>query len=88
MARFECCEFLENFVRCSRLFTLPRTHLVCRNDIGPPASWDNLFRIINQVVPITGFAGPGGWNDLDMLEVGNSGLSADEQQTHASLSYC
>lgn len=52
------------------------------NDIGPPASWDNLFRIINQVVPITQFAGPGAWNDLDMLEVGNSGLSAAEQQTH------
>ncbi|KAJ7250019.1 glycoside hydrolase [Mycena haematopus] len=52
------------------------------NDIGPPASWDNLFRIINQLVPITQFAGPGGFNDLDMLEVGNSGLTADEQQTH------
>ncbi|KAJ7069414.1 glycoside hydrolase family 27 protein [Mycena amicta] len=52
------------------------------NDIGPPASWDNLFRIINQVVPITQFAGPGGFNDLDMLEVGNSGLTATEQQTH------
>ncbi|KAJ6582781.1 glycoside hydrolase superfamily, partial [Mycena sp. CBHHK59/15] len=38
------------------------------NDIGPPASWDNLFRIINQIVPITQFAGPGGFNDLDMLE--------------------
>ncbi|KAF7768293.1 hypothetical protein Agabi119p4_7536 [Agaricus bisporus var. burnettii] len=52
------------------------------NDIGPPASWDNLFRIINQVVPLTQFAGPGGWNDLDMLEVGNSGLTTVEQQTH------
>ncbi|KAJ7490446.1 glycoside hydrolase family 27 protein [Mycena latifolia] len=52
------------------------------NDIGPPASWDNLFRIINQLVPITQFAGPGGFNDLDMLEVGNSGLTAAEQQTH------
>lgn len=52
------------------------------NDIGPPASWDNLFRIINQVVPITGFAGPGAFNDLDMLYVGNSALTAAEQQTH------
>ncbi|KAJ3787654.1 glycoside hydrolase family 27 protein [Lentinula aff. detonsa] len=52
------------------------------NDIGPPASWDNLFRIINQLVPITGFAGPGGWNDLDLLEVGNTGLTMTEQQTH------
>ncbi|KAF4577242.1 hypothetical protein EYR36_005229 [Pleurotus pulmonarius] len=52
------------------------------NDIGPPASWDNLFRIINQLVPITGFAGPGAWNDLDMLEVGNTGLTIAEQQSH------
>ncbi|KAF8157995.1 glycoside hydrolase family 27 protein [Crassisporium funariophilum] len=52
------------------------------NDIGPPASWDNLFRIINQLVPITQFAQRGAWNDLDMLEVGNSGLTAAEQQTH------
>ncbi|KAJ7464702.1 glycoside hydrolase family 27 protein [Mycena galericulata] len=52
------------------------------NDIGPPPSWDNLFRIINQLVPITQFAGPGGFNDLDLLEVGNSGLTANEQQTH------
>ncbi|KAK7048717.1 alpha-galactosidase [Favolaschia claudopus] len=52
------------------------------NDIGPPNSWDNIFRIMNQVVPITGFAAPGGFNDLDMLEVGNSGLTTAEQQTH------
>jgi alpha-galactosidase len=52
------------------------------NDIGPPASWDNLFRIMNQVVPVTQFAGPGAFNDLDMLEVGNTGLTATEQQTH------
>jgi len=52
------------------------------NDIGPPASWDSIFRIINQLVPITQFAAPGGWNDLDILEVGNSGLTVDEQQTH------
>ncbi|KAF8885702.1 glycoside hydrolase family 27 protein [Gymnopilus junonius] len=52
------------------------------NDIGPPASWDNLFRIINQLMPITQFAKQGGWNDLDLLEVGNSGLTIDEQQTH------
>lgn len=30
-------------------------------------------------------AGPGGWNDLDMLEVGNGGMSADEYRTHLSL---
>lgn len=29
--------------------------------------------------------GPGGWNDLDMLEVGNGGMSEDEYRTHMSL---
>ena len=56
-----------------------------RNDIGPPASWDNLFRIINQVVPVTGFAGPGAFNDLDMLEVGNGGMTFDEYGNHERL---
>jgi len=55
------------------------------NDIGPPSSWDQLIRIINQVVPITGFAGPGHWNDLDLLEVGNSGMTDTEQQSHFSF---
>ncbi|HVI99418.1 MAG TPA: glycoside hydrolase family 27 protein [Sphingomonas sp.] len=30
-------------------------------------------------------AGPGGWNDADMLEVGNGGMSADEYRTHMAL---
>jgi len=31
------------------------------------------------------FAGPGGWNDPDMLEVGNGGMSNDEYTAHFSL---
>ncbi len=31
------------------------------------------------------FAGPGHWNDPDMLEVGNGHMSADEYHTHMSL---
>jgi alpha-galactosidase len=31
------------------------------------------------------FAKPGQWNDPDMLEVGNGGMSADEYRTHMSL---
>jgi alpha-galactosidase len=30
-------------------------------------------------------AGPGGWNDPDMLEIGNGGMSAEEYRTHLSL---
>ena len=31
------------------------------------------------------FAGPGHWNDPDMLEVGNGGMTADEYRTHMAL---
>jgi alpha-galactosidase len=31
------------------------------------------------------FAGPGHWNDPDMLEVGNGGMTTDEYKTHMSL---
>jgi alpha-galactosidase len=31
------------------------------------------------------FAGPGHWNDPDMLEIGNGGMSLDEYRSHMSL---
>jgi alpha-galactosidase len=31
------------------------------------------------------YAGPGHWNDADMLEVGNGGMTATEYRTHISL---
>jgi alpha-galactosidase len=34
---------------------------------------------------IAQFAGPGHWNDPDMLEVGNGGMTTDEYRTHMSL---
>jgi alpha-galactosidase len=36
----------------------------------------------NELAP---FAGPGHWNDPDMLEVGNGEMTADEYRTHMSL---
>jgi len=30
-------------------------------------------------------AAPGGWNDPDMLEVGNAGLTLDEQKSHFAM---
>ena len=30
-------------------------------------------------------AGPGGWNDPDMLEVGVGGLTLEEEKTHFAL---
>jgi alpha-galactosidase len=34
---------------------------------------------------LSGFAGPGHWNDPDMLEIGNGGLTPDEARTQISL---
>jgi len=35
--------------------------------------------------PLAKYAGPGHWNDPDMLEVGNGGMTGDEYRTHMSL---
>lgn len=53
------------------------------NDIIP--AYRTIPRILNQAVPQTGFAGPGHWLDLDMLEVGNKVFTIPEEQTHFSL---
>ncbi|KAJ9474869.1 Alpha-galactosidase [Pseudozyma hubeiensis] len=46
--------------------------------------WINVQRILNQAIQISlnGRSGPGHFADGDLLEVGNSGMSTDEQATH------
>ncbi|GAW21863.1 hypothetical protein ANO14919_113890 [Xylariales sp. No.14919] len=46
--------------------------------------WANVYRIYNQAVHIarSGAIGPGNIADADLLEVGNSGMTFDEQATH------
>jgi alpha-galactosidase len=39
----------------------------------------------SQQVGLEKFAGPGGWNDPDMLEVGNGGMTSAEYRAHFSL---
>ena len=40
---------------------------------------------IEKQVPTAPYAGPGRWNDPDMLEVGNGHMSDDEYRTHMSF---
>ena len=40
-----------------------------RTDADISASWDSVLRSIDNVAGLARFAGPGGWNDPDMLEV-------------------
>lgn len=48
-------------------------------------SWASVMSILDQQVDLIGFAGPGHWNDPDMLEVGNGGMTDDEYRAHFSL---
>ncbi|KAH8195852.1 hypothetical protein TruAng_009982 [Truncatella angustata] len=46
--------------------------------------WANVYRIYNQAIHIvkSGIVGPGNVADADLLEVGNAGMTFDEQATH------
>ena len=47
--------------------------------------WDSMMDNIHKQVPTAPYAGPGHWNDPDMLEVGNGHMTDDEYRTHMSL---
>jgi alpha-galactosidase len=52
----------------------------------PARNWAHpMLEIVDSNEPLWPFAGPGHWNDPDMLEVGNGGMSATEYRTHFSL---
>jgi alpha-galactosidase len=41
--------------------------------------------VLDVTAPLAAQSGPGHWNDPDMLEVGNGGMTATEYRTHFSL---
>ena len=53
------------------------------DDINP--HWDRIYAILEQQAGLEKYAGPGHWNDPDMLEVGNGKLSLDENRAHFSM---
>jgi alpha-galactosidase len=63
-----------------------------RTDADIMDVWDGVreyrkgvVNILDDQVGLDGYAGPGHWNDPDMLEVGNGGLTEDENRAHFSL---
>ena len=48
-------------------------------------SWNSMINILNQQKDLAKYAGPGHWNDPDMLEVGNGGMTTEEYKTHFTL---
>src|SRR5581483_9268691 len=58
--------------------------LPCWDCATPPGglAWP---KILDREAPLARFAGPGGWNDADMLQVGNEGMTVAESRAHFSL---
>ncbi|WPH00665.1 putative alpha-galactosidase, protein [Acrodontium crateriforme] len=49
--------------------------------------WNNVMRIMNQAINVNlrGLSSPGSFADMDLLEVGNSGMTTDEQASHFAI---
>jgi alpha-galactosidase len=48
-------------------------------------NWLSVMNIINTNATLAQYAGPGHWNDPDMLEVGNGGMTTTEYRVHFSM---
>jgi alpha-galactosidase len=48
-------------------------------------TWDSLMSVLDVAARAWRYGGPGGWNDADMLQVGNGLLTPDEERAHFSL---
>ena len=44
-----------------------------------------MMDIVDLNEPLYSYGGPGHWNDPDMLEIGNGGMTTDEYRTHFAL---
>ncbi len=55
----------------------------CEHSHGSWSSW-GVLRILDKQEGLRKYAGPGHWNDMDMMEVGN-GMSEAEDRSHFSL---
>jgi alpha-galactosidase len=47
--------------------------------------WESVLSILDRSSQYWRAAGPGAWNDPDMLEVGNGGMTNDEYRAHFSM---
>lgn len=48
-------------------------------------NWDSMTSRADENEKWADYAKPGGWNDPDMLEVGNGGMTTDEYRSHFSI---
>jgi alpha-galactosidase len=48
-------------------------------------TYESMLLLLDKNRELARYAGPGHWNDPDMLEVGNGGMTTEEYKTHFSL---
>ena len=72
-------------------FTRPDALCSC-TEVDPASPWCvapgsrcSVLTILNRVAPYADRGQPGGWHDLDMLEVGNGGMTDEEYKAHFAL---
>lgn len=56
-----------------------------RTTLDIEAKWDSVTSRADQNNMWANYAGPGGWNDPDMLEVGNGNMTEEEYRSHFSI---
>lgn len=56
----------------------------CIKDHGTWKSW-GVMQILDMQEGLRKYAGPGHWNDPDMMEVGNGGLNLNQSRAHFSI---
>ncbi|KAI9734633.1 MAG: hypothetical protein M1834_002234 [Cirrosporium novae-zelandiae] len=70
-------------------FDRPDTRCPCTGDEGYdcalPGFHCSAMNVLNKVTGFVDKGIPGSWNDLDMLQVGNGGMSDDEYKIHFSM---
>ena len=63
----------------------PRIGQLWRTTDDIEDKWGSMLSNLDQSAQHAAVAGPGHWNDPDMLEVGNGGMTSDEYRAHFSL---
>src|SRR5436190_10672238 len=63
----------------------PRTGNLWRTTGDIEDSWASMISRVDLNAQYALAEGPGGWNDPDMLEIGNGGMTEDEYRAHFSL---
>jgi alpha-galactosidase len=85
---FSMCEWGQNkaWLWAAKIGNLWRTTGDITDKWAGTVTYSNgMMRIVDQNEPLWPHAGPGHWNDPDMLEVGNGGMTTEEYRTHFSL---